>query len=83
MTRHDPNRGDRILLFIDGWTRDHGYPPTVREIMHGVGLRSPAAVTYHLSTLKRAGLLQHDPMRSRSVRLAQDPGVCGSCGRGW
>ena len=38
MTRHDALRKKRIVEYIAATVRDHGYPPSVREIAAAVGL---------------------------------------------
>ena len=36
---------DEILAFLNRFTEEHGYPPSVREIMQAVGLKSTASIT--------------------------------------
>ena len=40
VTKHDAERKVRILDFIAATLRARGYPPSVREIAHAVGLAS-------------------------------------------
>ena len=47
----------KILEFVSEFTRDNGYPLTVREICEGVGLRSPSTVHAHLKILQEGGYL--------------------------
>lgn len=61
----------QILNFIDQYTHDKGYPPTVREICAGVGLNSPSTVHGYISRLQKAGLLERDASSSRGLRLAR------------
>lgn len=61
----------QILNFIDQYTHDKGYPPTVREICAGVGLNSPSTVHGYISRLQKAGLLERDAASSRGLRLAR------------
>ena len=44
--------------FIVSYIEDNGYPPTVREIMEGVGLASTATICYRLSRLERMVILK-------------------------
>jgi repressor LexA len=60
-------RQRRIMDFIRGWVKDHGYPPSVREIGEAVQLVSPSSVAYQLKELERKGLLRRDPNRPRAV----------------
>lgn len=58
MTKHDPDRPFAILEYV----QEHP-SATVREIMVAVGLHSTAAVTHHLRSLQRKGLLGVDACR--------------------
>ena len=68
MTNLTPKQ-QRIYDFIRTFTRQMGYPPTVREIGQHVGVRSPSTVKYHLDHLRQAGLLQWDGGKTRSITL--------------
>ncbi len=56
-----------IYDFIITFTRDHGYPPSVREIGEAVGLRSPSTVHTHLKTLKAQGYINKDDRKTRAI----------------
>ena len=45
----------QIYDYIISFQRDHGYPPSVREIGEHVGLKSPSTVHFHLKKLADAG----------------------------
>lgn len=61
-----------ILDFIINYTREQAYPPSVREICMGVGLSSTATVHTHLRNLEQKGLIERDPSKQRSIRVAED-----------
>ncbi len=42
-----------VLRFIYEEVKEHGYPPTVREICNAVGLSSTSTVHGHLSRLEK------------------------------
>lgn len=69
MTKHDALRKQRIIEYIASTLREHGYPPSVREIATAVGLASTSAVHHHLSALEREGLLERGATQSRALRL--------------
>ncbi len=69
------NRQRRILDFIRDWVREHGYPPSVREIGEAVGLVSPSSVAYQLKELEKKGHLRRDPNRPRAVDVRQPSDV--------
>ncbi len=60
-----------ILRLIDTEVRDHGYPPSVREIAQVVGLASPSTVKHHLDTLEKLGFLQRIPGLPRAVEVSE------------
>ncbi len=65
-------RQQAILDFIRGFVRDHGYPPTVREIGTNVGISSTSVVDYNLRILTERGLLKRDQEISRGISLVED-----------
>jgi repressor LexA len=69
VTKHDALRKQRIIEYIAATLRQHGYPPSVREIAGAVGLASTSAVHHHLAALEREGLLERGATRSRALRL--------------
>lgn len=46
-----------VLEFIQCYYLRNGVPPSCRDIMEGVGFKSPRAVTWHLEILYNAGHL--------------------------
>jgi len=69
VTKHDAERKRRILEFVAATLRQHGYPPSVREIAEAVGLASTSAVHHHLQALEREGYLERGASQSRALRL--------------
>ena len=65
------NNRERILAFIQGFIRENGYSPSVREIGDGVGLKSTSSVHYQLAQLQRAGLLTADGRKNRIVGVVR------------
>lgn len=69
---HTPDlspRQQRILDYIGQHVRDHGYPPSVREIGSAVNLRSSSTVHGHLARLEARGYLRHDASKPRTIEL--------------
>ena len=62
-------RQREILEYLRDRTREHRYPPTVREIGRAVGLSSSSTVQNHLNILERKGLVRRDPTKSRTVEI--------------
>ncbi|MCF0123590.1 MAG: transcriptional repressor LexA [Ruminiclostridium sp.] len=63
----------KIYDFIREFSREYGYPPTVREIGDNLGLKSPSTVKFHLDNLRAAGVLQWDGGKTRSITLIEEP----------
>jgi repressor LexA len=66
-------RQREVLEIIEKHMRDHGYPPSVREIGTAVGLTSPSTVHAHLNALQRRGYLRRDPTKPRAIEVMWDP----------
>ena len=58
-----------ILKFISDFMRQHGYPPTIREMGAKVGISSTSVVNYNLGILEREGYIERDREISRGIRL--------------
>jgi repressor LexA len=57
-----------ILEFLKEYTRNHGYPPTVREIGEHFKFLW-AAARGHLQALQRKGFIKLNPSRSRGIEI--------------
>ena len=66
------SKREEIYAFLKDYIASHGYPPTTREIMAGVGLRSTASVHYHLSELSRSGAIEMDGGKNRAISLGAE-----------
>ena len=66
------SKREEIYAFLKDYIASHGYPPTTREIMAGVGLRSTASVHYHLSELNRSGAIEMDGGKNRAISLGAE-----------
>ena len=62
-------RQREIFDFISRYLKQHGYPPTVREIGTAVGLHSSSTVHAHLSKLESLGVLRRDPSKPRALEV--------------
>ncbi|MDO4805907.1 MAG: transcriptional repressor LexA [Coriobacteriales bacterium] len=65
-------RQQSIYDFICSYTRDHGYPPSVREIGTAVGLASPSTVHMHLKSLEDKGYIHRDSKKPRTIEVVED-----------
>jgi repressor LexA len=66
-----PERQRLILQVIEDAVREHGYPPTVREIGSAVGLCSPASVQSHLAALEAQGYIRRGAAKRRALEVTR------------
>jgi repressor LexA len=65
---NDLNHRQKIILeFIQERIKNHGYPPSVREIGEAVGLKSSSTVHAHLVKLEEKGFIRKDPSKPRAL----------------
>lgn len=66
-------RQTAILRYIADHIADRGYPPTFREIVRAVGMRSTGGLRYQLGQLEDKGLLERPSRHGQraSLRLVQ------------
>ncbi len=64
-----------ILDFINDFQEKNGYPPTVRDICIGVGLRSTATVFTHLKNLEEKGVLNKSSAKNRAISVVKEATV--------
>jgi len=65
------DRQRRMLDFIQHFTDESGYPPSIREIGKAVGISSTSVVNYNLNRLVEEGYLSRDQNVSRGIRLSE------------
>lgn len=64
-------RARQILSYLQRFSRERGYPPTIREIGEAFEITSTNGVRYYLSMLERAGHLKRSSKLSRGIELSQ------------
>lgn len=62
-------RQQRVLTTIKEAIEERGYPPSMREIGHAVGLTSSSSVAHQLKVLEEKGFLKRDPNRPRALQV--------------
>jgi len=71
-------RAGKILAFIQGFTRQNGFPPTIREIGEAFAISSTNGVRYYLNLLEKGGHLKRSGRISRGIGPtgpAPSPGI--------
>ncbi|HVU02271.1 MAG TPA: transcriptional repressor LexA [Polyangiaceae bacterium] len=66
-------RQEQTLDYIRQSIEQRGYPPTLREIGEYMGIRSTNGVNDHLRALERKGYLRREDMKSRALRVVEQP----------
>lgn len=72
--KHGDAVRDDIVDFIIQYINKHQYPPSIREIGNGVGLRSTSTVHAHIKQLIDDGKLETDANESSISRALRVPG---------
>ena len=62
-------RQQDVLNWISGFIDTHGFSPTVREIQHAYGWKTPNSTMCHLVPLRRKGYLEWIDGKSRTIRV--------------
>lgn len=65
--------GDQVYGYLVTYHGEHGYMPTIREIMDGVGLSSTSLTTTWLDRLEHAGRIRRTSRAARSIVLVESP----------
>jgi repressor LexA len=65
------DRQRRMIDFIQRFSTESGYPPSIREIGTAVGITSTSVVNYNLNRLVEEGFLDRDQNVSRGIRLTE------------
>lgn len=62
--------------------REHGYPPSVRDMCAAVGVSSPNALACHLAALERLGYIERPAGgQSRAIKIIVRDACCPTCGQ--
>jgi repressor LexA len=62
-------RQRRILIYLEDFIRQRGYPPSIRQIQTALGLSSTSVVDYNLTLLEKRNLIHREPHSSRSITM--------------
>lgn len=55
------------------YIRQHQYPPSIRQMMQAMNLKSPAPVQSRLEHLRKKGYIGWDDGQARTIRILQSP----------
>lgn len=59
---------EQLLNFID----ENGYPPSIQQLCKLCGVSSTSTIHFHLSALKKKGLVDWNPAEKRAITVRED-----------
>jgi len=63
------SRQREVLSMISGYVAEHGYSPTLREIVRAFGWHSTRVAMGHLDALERKGAITRQRRAARTIRV--------------
>lgn len=63
------NKQKEVLDYIKSFCASNKYPPSVREICHGLGINSPATIHTHIKKLIDKGYIQRGENGNKQLKL--------------
>lgn len=79
MAKELTQRQQRVIEAIQAWIKEHGFPPTIRELGKQVGIKSLRGVTTHLDALVKKGhLARQRGARGIRVLMGNAPTAVGA-----
>ena len=69
MMKQLSRRQQSILDYIETFTDERSYPPTIREIQEGLGISSTSVVDYNLNVLEQHNVIRRNRNISRGIEL--------------
>ena len=73
---------EKVLRFINDFTRENGMPPSFSEIGSALGGIKSSTVFYYVQVLTKKGFLRQGSSRARDLRLASPVTAAGLTGVG-
>jgi repressor LexA len=72
MSKELTKKQQAVLNYIMEFSQSHGYPPSVREICAGIGVKSTSTVHGYLQRLEKNGSIKRDSTKTRSIVIQND-----------
>jgi hypothetical protein len=69
MVERSTKRQKELLDFVDSFITEHGYGPSYREVMNGLGYKSVSTVAIHIEGLISKGYLRKRDNSARSLEV--------------
>lgn len=77
MSDRSTKRQKELLDFVDAFIKEHGYGPSYREVMSGLGYKSVSTVAVHIDGLIEKGYLRKRDNSARSLEVVSSNYVPG------
>ena len=72
MNNQLPQAQEELFEWIRNYMRDFQHSPSIRQMMDGMGLKSPAPIQSRLKHLQEKGYISLQEGRARTLQLAED-----------
>lgn len=69
MTERSTKKQKELLAYVDTFIKEHGYGPSYREVMSGLGYKSVSTVAIHIDGLIAKGYLRKRDHSARSLEV--------------
>ena len=66
------NAQEELFEWIKNYMRDFHHSPSIRQMMDGMGLKSPAPIQSRLKHLQEKGYISWQEGRARTLQLVED-----------
>lgn len=63
------DRQRAALAFIVAYIDEQGFPPTLREIGEGIGMKSTGGIANQLARLERKGFIRLQMSKARAIKV--------------
>lgn len=70
--KNTEDKASKIINLIKTSIEECGYPPTCRELMRSLNVKSTATVDYYLNKLEKQGLIKRSNKKNRAIELSKD-----------
>jgi len=81
MSDRSTKRQKELLTFVDRFIAEHGYGPSYREVMKGLGYKSVSTVAVHIDGLISKGYLRKRDNSARSLEVVSTNFTAGGVAR--
>ena len=65
-------REEQIMVSLTHWVKEHGFPPSIRELADQIGIASTRSVFDYLNDLEELGHIRRQRDRSRAIEILRD-----------